>query len=276
MRTARLAGLIAAGALLLTAAAPASAANNAMVRVLHGGPDAPSVDVYVNDNKVDALSGVSFGELTAYAAVPAGTYTIKVCATADATVCPLGPVDLTFEAGTRTTIAASGLLSDSSLKATVIADNGKPVDGKAKVKVAHLSADTPAVDVLKQDKSAALVSDLAYDDYTDYLTVAPGSYDLIVCASADNNVCPLDPGALALASGKVYTVFAIGSLNGGDGVQGLTAVVGVDNMAAPPTDTVGATGTSTTGPAIGLLVLAASAIVGLALSVRFAPARIRK
>ena len=31
--------------------------------------------------KVDALSGLSFGEISDYAEVPAGTYAVKVCAT---------------------------------------------------------------------------------------------------------------------------------------------------------------------------------------------------
>jgi hypothetical protein len=275
MRTARIAGLIAAGAMLLTAAAPVGAADTAMVRVLHGSPDAPSVDVFVDGMKVDALSGAEFGDLTAYVKVPGGTYSIKVCATADNTVCPIGPVDLTFEAGSRYTVAASGLLA--AIKADVITDNGKPVDGKAKVKVVHLSADTPAVDVLTQDKSTKLVTNLAYPDATKYLTVAPGSYDLIVCANADNSVCPLDPGALELEDGKVYSVFAIGSLEGGEGVQGLTAVVGVDNMKAPATDTVGGTTSagSNGGTGLALAALVVAAIAGLAMSVRFAPARIR-
>ena len=88
-RLGRLARLSIAGAMILAVAAPASAASNSMVRVLHGSPDAPEVDVYVNGDKVDALSGLSFGDLSAYVAVPGGTYAIKVCATADATVCPI-------------------------------------------------------------------------------------------------------------------------------------------------------------------------------------------
>ena len=156
MRITRLAGLVAAGALALTAALPVAAADDA-----HGSrpprlPDAPSVDVFVNDGKVDALSGVEFGNITDYVKVPAGTYAIKVCATADNTVCPIGPVDLTFEAGKKYTVAASDLLAQ--IKANVFTDgNGK--SGVAKARVVHLSADTPAVDVLTQDKSAKVVDE---------------------------------------------------------------------------------------------------------------------
>jgi len=93
---ARLASLAAVGAVALAVAAPAFAAEpapltavvtvddgtptagSAWVRVLHGSPDAPEVDVYVGADlataaKVDAPSGLTFGEISAYAEVPAGT-----------------------------------------------------------------------------------------------------------------------------------------------------------------------------------------------------------
>jgi hypothetical protein len=257
VRTARLAGLIAAGALVLTAAIPVSAANSAMVRVLHASPDAPSVDVFVNDGKVDVLSGASFGDLTAYVKVPAGTYSIKVCATADNTVCPIGPVDLTFAAGEKYTIAAS------ELKADLFTD-GNAVDGKARVRVLHLSADTPAVDVLTQDGGAKVVENLAYPDATGYLKLAPGGYDLKVCLNSDNTVCPdaVDLPELDLQGGVAYSVFAIGSLQGGDGIEPLTYVVGVDGMAAPATDT------SPDSAGAWLLIVAGAGLLGWVISRR--------
>jgi hypothetical protein len=268
-RLSRLGLLVATGALALSAAAPVSAASSdAMIRVLHGSPDAPSVDVLVNGTKVSALSGITFGQFSNsgnYVEVAAGTYSIKVCATADNTVCPIGPIDLTFEAGKKYTIAASDLLA--SIDANVFVDSPTPVDGKALARVVHLSADTPAVDVLTQDKSATVVDNLAYPKATaGYLELAPGSYDLIVCADADNSVCPLDPGALNLESGRAYTVWAIGSLTG----KTLTAAVSVDGLVTPATDTVPA---GNTGFA-GLLVLVA-AVTAFAAALRFAPVRAR-
>jgi hypothetical protein len=274
---------LAAGLLLASAAVPAAAGGDeAMVRVLHGSPNTPSVDVFVNGPKVGALSGAEFGDITAYVSVPGGTHSIKVCATADNTVCPIGPVDLTFEAGRMYTIAASDLLA--SIDANVFVDAPANDPENAQVRVVHLSADTPAVDVLTQDKSARIVESLAYPDATGYLALPAGSYDLIVCANADNSVCPLDPGTLDLAGGTAYSVFAIGSLTGGAGVAGLTAVVAVDAtfeaaLPSPPdTSTVAplSEGTTSTGnllAALGLLGIAGLALTGLIR--RFAGRRIR-
>ena len=90
--------------------------------------------------------------------------------------------------------------------------DGPAVNGKAKVRVVHLSADTPAVDVLTQDGSAKVVEDLSYPNATDYLKLDPGSYDLKVCLNSDNSVCPdaVDLPALDLEGGVAYSVFAIG------------------------------------------------------------------
>ncbi len=266
MRTARIAGLITAGLLVLTAAIPVSAADNAMVRVLHASPDAPSVDVFVDDGKVDALSGASFGDLTDYVKVPGGTYSIKVCATADNDVCPIGPIDLTFDAGTKYTIAASDLLA--SIKADVFTD-GNAVQGKAKVRVVHLSADTPAVDVLTQDGATKVVENLSYPDATGYLKLAPGTYDLKVCLNSDNDTCPeaVDLPALDLDGGVAYSVFAIGALESGDGIEPLAYVVGVDGLAAPATDTAPTTSNA------WLLILAGVGFLGLVASRRLVALR---
>jgi hypothetical protein len=271
-RRSRLAALIAAAATLIAIAGPAGAADDAMVRVLHGSPDAPSVDVFVNDAKVDALSGAEFGDITSYVAVPGGTYSIKVCATADNSVCPIGPVDLTFAAGQKYTIAASDLLA--SIDANVFEDDAAPTASKASVRVVHLSADTPAVDVLTQAGSATVVDNLAYPDATGYLSLEPGSYDLKVCANADNSVCPLDPGALDLAAGTAYSVFAIGSLSADP--SSLTAVVAVDAIAAPNTATVPETmqGTPSALPMLTLLI--AAGLLSLMVALRFSTRRIER
>jgi hypothetical protein len=263
-RTARLAILGAAMALTLSIGS-ASAAENAHVRVLHGSPDAPSVDVFVNGDKVAPLSGLEFGDLSQYVAVPGGSYAIKVCATADNTICPIDVPALDVAAGTKYTIAATNLLA--SIETQVIVDAPAPVADQTQVRVVHFSHDTPAVDVLTQDGSATVVDNLAYPNATDYLTLPAGSYDLKVCANADNSICPLDPGALDLAAGTSYSVFAIGSLDG----ESLTAAVGVDAIYAPATDTAVTPGSS----APFALLMAGIALFALAATSRFLAVRAR-
>lgn len=271
MRLARLASLTAAGALTLAIAAPALAADpakltavvsvddgapaagNVWVRVLHASPDAPAVDVFVDGTKVDGLSNAAFGQITGYVEVPSGAYDIKVCATADNTVCVIDLTDVALPADAKVTIAAARPLAD--IMHYVFVDGAAPADGNAAVRVVHLSSDTPAVDVLTQDGATKVVTNLAFPNATTYLELPAGSYDLKVCANADNTVCPLDLGALALEAGKTYSVFAVGSL--------------AATVAVPPTDTE-------TGSNWAILLFAGVAVLGLGLALRTAPARIRR
>ena len=55
---------------------PAANMGGARVRVVHASPDAPAVDILVNDQLV--FSDVAFEAITDFAEVPADTYNVKV------------------------------------------------------------------------------------------------------------------------------------------------------------------------------------------------------
>ena len=80
-RLQRVAALVASTTLLLAIAIPATAADAARVRVLHASPDAPNVDIYLDDTKVDALTNVPFKAISAYLSVPSGAHNVKVVPT---------------------------------------------------------------------------------------------------------------------------------------------------------------------------------------------------
>jgi hypothetical protein len=295
-RVGRIAALLGAGALALAAVSPVAAAEplkavvavddgtpdagKAWVRVLHGSPDTPSVDVYVgaeNDlagaAKVDALSGATFGMITDYVPVDAGTYAVKVCATADATLCPIEVPSLPLEDGKKYTVAAYNVLA--SIDYNVFEDGATPAEGNAAVRVVHLSADTPAVDVLTQAGESIGIDGLEYENATPYAEFPAGSYDLKVCASADNSICPLDPGPLPLDAGVSYSVFAVGSL-------AATVDDDDDNGPAPtmpPTSTIAPTtdAGSSNGSLVAIVgILGLAGLAGVGLSRRFATRRVEK
>ena len=124
-------------ALLALAAAPVAAqdaspempteAGTAMVRVLHASPDAPEVDIYLDGAAVgDPLAALAFGAISPYVPVPAGPHAIKVCATADATVCPIDVPELTVEDGMSYTIAATNALASIEAQVLVDTDTRRP------------------------------------------------------------------------------------------------------------------------------------------------------
>jgi len=266
------AGILAVG-MLFALAGTSLAAGTANVRVLHASPDAPAVDVYLDDNIVDALTNVPFGAISDYLKVPAGAHNVKVYATGT-TSSPVIDADLTLAAGKAYTVAATGAVAD--IKAQVLQDDPKPVASTAKVRVVHFSADAPAVDIATAGSAVdeAVVKDLAYPDSTDYLALPGGTYDLEVRLAGETTVA-LDLPNVNVQDGRAYSVFAVGSAAspavGGNALQAVVAVDATAPAAAtgtvPPTDTVAATSAgSVQGIGVALLPLVVIAGIAFALA----------
>lgn len=263
--------LVAAG-LLLSLAAPAMAADTADVRVLHASPDAPAVDVYLDDTIVDALTNVPFGTISDYLEVPAGDHNVKVYATGT-TADPVIDADVTVAAGAAYTIAATGALAD--IAPQVLEDDVSPSCSTAKVRVVHFSADAPAVDVATAGSTPeeAVVKGLEYPDATGWLELPGGTYDLEVRLAGETTVALPLPD-VTIEDCSAYSVFAVGSAAspalGGNALQ---AVVAVDATSLPPSDTIaGETTDAVSGIAPAALALvgigAVAFIAGLSLTAR--------
>lgn len=288
----RVAALLGAGALALAAVSPVAAdGHEAMVRVLHASPDAPAVDVFANDGEI--LSNVPFGAISDYLAVPGGTYNIKVCVANDATTDPSAETcvidaDLTFDAGKMYTVAATDLVAQ--IKPQLIVDAPANDAENAQVRVVHFSADTPPVDVLTEAGGDLGINGLAFPAATGYLALPADTYDLKVCVSgSDPLACPaaVNPEPLPLAAGTAYTVFAIGSLEGGEAVAPLQLKAVVDatfeapapGVTTPPTSTIAPTtdAGSSNGSLLALLgILGIAGLATVGVSRRFATRRVEK
>lgn len=229
-RPALVAGLLATT--LVAAAAPVTLAEGeavAKVRVLHASPDAPAVDVYADGAEI--LSDVPFGVISDYLEVPAGEHRIQVVAAgADPAAGAVIDATLTLEGLTAYTVAATNAVA--AIEAQVIVDAPMPVADQAQVRIVHLAADAPAVDIAP-DGGDPIVSALAYPVATDYLTIPAGTYDLEVRPAGTMDVAlQLDP--VDLAAGQSVSVFAIGSLAAGT-LQVLPALdASADGMVSVP------------------------------------------
>ena len=260
-----IARLLAAGVLVAAFAAPVSAADTAMVRVLHASPDAPAVDVQLDDAPVSALTSVAFGTISDYLEIPAGDHNVKVFATGTTTD-PVIDADVSVAAGAAYTIAATDAIA--SITPQVLQDEPSPSCDNAQIRVVHFSADAPAVDVAAAGTSPdeAIVQDLAYPDASNYLDLAAGTYDLEVRVAGETTVA-LDLPGVEVKDCMSYSAFAIGSAAspavGGNPLQVVVAVDGTasPDMPAPPeTDTLG----SGQAAPVGGLPLGLLAVAGLA------------
>lgn len=223
----------------------------AAVSVAHFSPDAPNVDVYVDDERV--LADVAYGTVSEYLELQPGTYTVTITAAGDpGTVAFEGPVELDRA---FYTIAAIGELGAQTFEPLVLVDVEEAPAGASLVRLVHASPDAPAVDVFADD--APLFQNASFGENTEYVEVQPGTYTLDVFpagaagdpaagkASDDQtsgddhdrdgrSAEPVASFQAELEAGIAYTVFAIGYLEPGPDVAGrdFTAVATVDGVAA--------------------------------------------
>ncbi|WP_058305944.1 DUF4397 domain-containing protein [Gracilibacillus massiliensis] len=175
----------------------------AMVRILHASPDAPEVDVYVNDEAT--VEGAAFKDATDYMSVPAGDHDVAIYAAGTyGEEDPVIETTLTVEAGQAYTVAATGMLENLSLE--VAMDSMEVSEGMTKVRVGHLSPDAPTVDVGVIDGDA-LFSGASFPAITDYSELEAGTYDLEIRTEDGTQV--LDLSGTTLEENTVYSVFAI-------------------------------------------------------------------
>ncbi len=174
----------------------------AQVRVMHASPDAPAVDVLVNDQV--ALANVPFPVASDYLTVNAGTYNVKV--NAAGTGATVIDAELMLRGSMAYTAIATGFLAD--IQPLVLEDDPTPpAAGQSRLRVVHASPDAPNVDVYAN--GTRVLSDVAFRAASGYLAVPAGTYQVQVRV-ANSNVTVLD-APVALDAGKIYTAVAVGS-----------------------------------------------------------------
>jgi hypothetical protein len=206
--------------------APTQPAGTAQVSVVHASPDAPAVDIYLND--AEALSDVGFFTASDYLDVPAGDQRIRVVpagASPDEAV-----IDgvFTFNPNSAYTVAAIGNL-DNIQAVSFEDDLSSTPAGEARVSVFHFSPDAPAVDVKLAD-GTVLFSNLAFGSGVEG-TVPAGTYDIIVTPAGATEPVVIDLAGTTVEAGNLYNVYATGPL---DAIEPQLKVVNVGSSAPAP------------------------------------------
>jgi hypothetical protein len=194
--------------------------NNAQVNVIHASPNAPGVDLYVDNAKVG--TNLLFPAATGYLPVSSGTRNVKVRVTGTTTTV----IEANLSLQTNSYYSVFAIDSVSKISALVLVDTlTTPATGKAHVRFVHLSPNAPAVDVAVTG-GPVVWSNKAFKGATSFLPLDAGTYNLEVRIAGTGTVALPLPG-ITLAAGKSYTVFARG-FAGGTGAQALNAGIVVN------------------------------------------------
>jgi hypothetical protein len=199
----------------------------ARVMVVHASPNAPAVDLRVN-NAV-ALSNVAYPANSNYSSIGAGSTNIKVSPTGTTNYV----IDATVDLKSNMNYSVFAIDSVAKIKAAVVTDDlTAPAAGKAHVRFFHFSPNAPAVDIAVTGGPVVFSNRMFNDQATNnalqnFTPLDAGTYNLEVRLAGTNTVVLSLPN-LMLTAGKIYTVFAKGFV-GGTGMQALGAQVITNN-----------------------------------------------
>lgn len=210
---------------LATSLSPALAHGNssAGVRVIHASPDAPSVDILINDS-IRAFEDVAFNEITDYATLPAGTYNAKVVPAGGGPGSAVINADLNLLYYKNYTVVAVNTLD--AIEPLVLEDAAEPasIPFSARVRFVHASPNAPAVDI-RVAGGPVLFANVPFKGVGSYVEVPAGRATLEVLIAGTDTVVLTVPG-LDLRPMRYYTALATGLV--GD-TPGLGAILAVDS-----------------------------------------------
>lgn len=209
-----------------------NAGTTASLRAFHASPDAPAVDIVVNDNFAAPLvEDFEFTQVAGYVPVPPADYNIKVAAanTMNAVI----NADVTLDAGQFYDVLAVGPLA--SIAPLVLNDDPRVVNTHAKVRIVHASPTAQDVDIYVTAPGTDITtvtptfSVIPFNASTGYVSLPAGSYDVTVTPAGTTDPA-IGPANFVFENGDVVTVVAIDAAGGG---APLGVIVTNDAPAAP-------------------------------------------
>jgi hypothetical protein len=260
-----MAGAVAVSAGILGLAAPASAAANSQVYVVHGIPGQP-VDVYVNGDK--ALDNFEPAKVAGPLDLPEGTYDIALTKPGEPASSAILTVNDAAVPGGQNLSLVAHLKEDGTPTLTpFVNDTSAVAAGSARLIVRHTAA-APAVDVRAggQPVFPGLTNPNEAKADVDAGTV---SADVVL---AGTQTVVLGPADLNLAEGSATIVYAIGSASAQPATLAITSQVITGLHSAPDGVPAGSGGLAEDGlPMWWYAVAGAAALVlvtGVGLVVR--------
>lgn len=257
--------LVSGGLALLILLAPrgagaraATAATPAYIRVIHASPAVGTADVFVDGNLL--LSSFAFGSVTGYAPLPPGPHKVQIALVGKGIGAAVITETLSVQPGVVYTAAAIGS-QPTNLSIEVFIDNNFLSPGQAKTRIYNLSPDAGAFNVTANGNT--LLSQVSYQQASDYITLSAGSYNFDLTAPGTNTSLPLTE---TLPKNTVTSIFAVGMTNGSPKIElvpsQVNGVPGVPSTGSDPNPLPGVDSVQAQGLALWLLPVLAALLIG--------------
>jgi len=187
-------------------------ATPAELRVIHTSPDAPAVDVIVNDGFTAPLvPNLAFGEFAGFVSVAADTYNVKVTPTGAMTPVVI-EADLPLAAAENYSVYAVNTLAN--IEPLILSRDRRRVGTEAKIDIVHASTVAGNVDIYVtapgtdiNDVDPTLI-DVAFKASTDFISLPARNYAVTVTPTGSKTAA-IGPANISLVAGGIYTVAAV-------------------------------------------------------------------
>jgi hypothetical protein len=177
----------------------------AYVSIFQGSTEAPAMDVFANQNRVNQTP-LEYAQIIPYSAFFTGTRDFRFSAFNSATA--LLEKNFVLKADSVYSIFVAD--KAAGIDAILVKDIWKdPVAEKAQLRFVHLSSDTEPVYLEISGLTAPLVTESAFKSVSDFKELAKGNFILTVKSSQTNEML-IQTGTLELKGNRVYTLILRG------------------------------------------------------------------
>ena len=198
------------------------------LRIIHGVPDAPTVNVYAGAALLAGLENVDYQVSSPWFTVDEGTYAVRV----EANI-PGGNVDvitasLSLEGEKSYNVLAVGSAADGSIEPLVVTvDRSAVTSGNVRVQIVHAAPAAPMVDIYVTEPDADIEAEqplatASFKESTGQVEVPGGDYQIRITVAGTKTVV-FDSGTVALPADADLLVAA--TQNTGTGTSPVTLLV---------------------------------------------------
>jgi hypothetical protein len=177
----------------------------AYVSIFQGSTEAPAMDVFANQNRVNQTP-LEYAQIIPYSAFFTGTRDFRFSAFNSATA--LLEKNFVLKADSVYSIFVTD--KAAGIDAILVKDIWKdPVAEKAQLRFVHLSSDTEPVYLEISGSSTPVVSESTFMSVSDFKELVKGNFTLSVKSSQTNQTL-IQTGTLELKGNRVYTLILRG------------------------------------------------------------------
>jgi len=183
------------------------------LQVVPGVAPVTAVDVVVDGQK--KVLNAAYGVQTAPIALALGAHTVNVVAAG--TPVTSGGATVTLKAGDTTRVVVIG--TATAMNPVALGDTGAtPVPGKGKLRVSHLAANAPPIDVYRTQPDfqqfVTFMTPFNYQQSSPFIESTPGNWVIRVTAKGTNTVLA-ESGPIRVDALWIRTILLLDAPNGG-------------------------------------------------------------